>query len=83
MYYKKTQLIPKVLTAVQSMASIRYGIAKAHGVSRQTTWRWSHHNDPQLCEPKSLRVIQKFISLPDGESFTEMVEIGDKFLKQS
>jgi hypothetical protein len=83
MYYKKKQLTPRVLAGVEATPSIRNALASAHNVSRMTVWRWARDNDPQLSEPKSIRVIQKFISLPPDQSFTEVIEIGDKHLKQS
>lgn len=77
---KRTVLVSKVHKAIDSTPSIRTAIAAALDVSYATVTRWSKNNDPYLCLPDSLKVIKQNISIPDGESYTEEVEIGNKYL---
>ncbi len=80
---KRTVLVPKILAEVRASNRIRNLIAISLNNSANTVGTWARNNDPYLCLPDSMKVIKEEIPLPDGESYTCEVEIGDKHLSQS
>jgi len=66
----KKVLVEKIRVVVHTSVSLRVQIAIAMNVNPVTVWRWSKSNDPQLCDPKSLALIKKRITIPSGESYT-------------
>ena len=77
---KRTVLVEKVLMALQGSTRVRTLIAASMGISVYTVSRWVKHNDPYLCLPDAMKVIMGNISIPEGESYTQEVEMGDKHL---
>lgn len=80
---QRTVLSEKVIAYVRASVNIRTKIAAALNVNPFTVGKWAKNNDPQLCLPDSLAIIKANITLPNGESYTTKVTIGETHLQDN